>query len=202
MGITRGSNGHYRSLKVCITQLIPVEGAGRSAAGAGQAEAAAAAKAERENLAETREMTFRPKIPRKSTAIAKSMGRDGTKVHSFAVVGDDKHSPRVNRWLLLLPFIFWPPFAPLPSGQLYVSFFPSFLSVPCFFSCSHPLQPPRFFSLLLLLDNRRSPPPGEQEDRAAAEQPSPTARRAGPEAVPVHSHDHPTSSKNRRQGRA
>ena len=57
-----------------------LQGAERSAAGAGRAEAAAAAKAEREDSAEVREMTFRPKICRKSVAIAKTMGRDGTKV--------------------------------------------------------------------------------------------------------------------------
>lgn len=57
-----------------------LSGAGRSAAGAGRAAAAAAAKAKREDLAELKEMTFRPRISRKSAAIAKTIGRDGTKV--------------------------------------------------------------------------------------------------------------------------
>lgn len=61
-------------------------GAGRSAAGAGRAAAAAATKAERENSAELKEMTFRPRICKKSAAIAKTMGRDGTKV-SLSKVG-------------------------------------------------------------------------------------------------------------------
>ncbi|CAM9551229.1 unnamed protein product, partial [Scytosiphon promiscuus] len=40
---------------------------------------AAAIKAEREDSAELREMTFHPSISKKSTAIAKTMGRNGTK---------------------------------------------------------------------------------------------------------------------------
>lgn len=65
----------YRS-----SQSRPVSGAGKSAAGAGRAAAAAAAKEERDNSAELKEMTFRPRISRNSAAIAKTMGRDGTKV--------------------------------------------------------------------------------------------------------------------------
>lgn len=65
-----------------ITIITTTVGAGRSAAGAGLAAAAAAAKAEREDSAERKEMTFRPRISKKSTAIAKTMGRDGKKVRS------------------------------------------------------------------------------------------------------------------------
>eukprot|EP00752_Nemacystus_decipiens_P010879 g9672.t1 len=61
------------------TAHLFASGAGRSAAGAGRAAAAAAAKAEWEESAELKEMTFRPRICRKSAAIAKTMGRDGTK---------------------------------------------------------------------------------------------------------------------------
>ncbi|CBJ28650.1 hypothetical protein Esi_0117_0009 [Ectocarpus siliculosus] len=54
-------------------------GAGRSAAGADRAAAAAAAKAAREDSAELKEMTFRPRLNSHSKAIARTMGRDGTK---------------------------------------------------------------------------------------------------------------------------
>lgn len=62
------------------TAHLFASGAGRSAAGAGKAAAAAAARAAREEEAEVKEMTFRPRIDENSAAIARTMGRDGRKV--------------------------------------------------------------------------------------------------------------------------
>lgn len=64
------------------TAHLFASGAGKSAVGAGRA--AAAARAVREEEAEVKEMTFRPRIDKNSDAIARTMGRDGSKVRCGA----------------------------------------------------------------------------------------------------------------------
>ncbi|CAM9834157.1 unnamed protein product, partial [Laminaria digitata] len=55
-------------------------GSGRSAAGDRPAAVEAAARAARDEEAEAKELTFRPKIDKKSAAIARTMGRGGSTV--------------------------------------------------------------------------------------------------------------------------
>ncbi|CAM9553220.1 unnamed protein product, partial [Ectocarpus sp. 4 AP-2014] len=76
-------------------------GAGRSAAGAGRAAAAAAAKAARVDSAELKEMTFRPRLSSKSKAIARTMGRDGTKKKTEDVRRRENIKSERRRSLLL-----------------------------------------------------------------------------------------------------
>ena len=76
---TRGPTAHFFS--------TPDRGTS-SAAGEGTAAAASAAaeRALQEEEAELKEMTFRPKIGKKSTTIARLMGRDGSKVRRWCTL--------------------------------------------------------------------------------------------------------------------